>query len=379
MAFNFKTSTSRVALAAHDDAGSDVEQVVVNTDSEGETQKAKAIALALRESEGMSEAIEIVAKAKEDWQGGPITVLYALQEAYGEDLDTFPEPDLETGNNPDKFKLAVQDSNGKTTLRATSFYMLFADATREGKAIVDELAFIKRAGNLEAVKDGIPDSILEMNIDQRETRANYLNGRRSTIKASYKKAMALYFQLNAVANLPTVGCSFVYETDENGDDTGVVAATTKPIMVWQIPGNDAQGNPRPIKDREFFSIGSFLKLDPKVAAEKGGNFKELKKTVARATGGVTGNNQETPAIKTVDTWLRTFVEAYRYMDEMQMDKQQKDIGQLYKLLKAKGSNELAVTIVEMRNYLDDIAKDCGLDKRYTALQSAGSDLTRDAA
>lgn len=384
MSFNFnrKTSVSIAALEANTDKGT--EQVsLVNSDSEGETQKAKAIALALRESDEMGEAIEAVAKAKEDWQGGPITVLFALKEAYGDDIDTFPEPDLETGNNPDKFKLAVTDSDGKTTMRPTSFYMLFADATKEGKAVVEELAFIKRASNLEATKDGIPEAILNMTADERVTRTNYLTGRRSTIKTSYKKAMALYFQLNAVANLPTVGCDFVYVSDANGDDTDVIAATTKPIICWQIPGNDAQGNPRPIKDREFFSIGSFLKLDAKKAAENGGNFKALKATVARATGGATGNKDAAvKPVKTYETFVASFVELYRAMDEFQSDADQKELGKLMKLLNSKqtGTDELKVAIIEFRNYMDDMVDELKLGPWYADLQAKRSPLvTRKAA
>ena len=354
--------TANVAAVAVNEAPND--QGVVNTATEGETQKAHAIALALRESEEMETTIEAVAKAKEDWQGGPIAVLFALRENYGDDIDTFPVPDLETGNNPDKFKIEVTDANGKATMRATSFYQVFADATKQGKAIVDELAYIKRAGNAEAVKTDIPEAILDMTIDQRETRTNYLNGRRSTIKRSYKNAMALYHQMNAIASMPLISCDFVWVTDDKGDDTDVVENTTKPIVVWQRP---AEG--KPIKEREFFSIGSLLKLDPNKALEKGGTFKELKKTVARATGGATGNNQEVPPIKTAETFVGRFVEAFRFMDEMQSDPDQKEMGKLMKLLNHKDAAELKVTVVEFRNYLDDIVDEMKLNAWYADLQA----------
>jgi len=376
MSFTFKTGTSAATLAANTETGSSI-----NTDSEGETQKAKAIAFALQESDEMSQAINTVANAKEDWQGGPITVLFALKSTYGEEIDTFPEPDSDTGNNPDKFKLSVEDAQGKSAMRPSSFYLIFSDATKEGKAVCDELAQIKRAGNLEAVKTDVPKSILDMTKEQRDVRANYLTGRRSTIRASYKKAMALYHQLNAVASLTSVGVDFVWQTDEHGEDTNEVENTTKPIMVWQMPGNDAQGNPRPIKDREFFSIGSFLKLEPKKAQENGGTFKALKATVARATGGATGN-KDAPVkpVKTAETFVAQFVELFRAMDEFQSDADQKEMGKLMKLLNSKGSDELKVSFVEFRNYLDDICDENKLSPWYADLQAKRSPLvTRKAA
>ncbi len=348
---------------------------VMNTDSEGETQKARAIAFASQESDEMSAAIEQVANAKEDWQGGPIKVLFALRDTYGEELDSFPKPDLETGNNPDKFKVAMTNDAGVTAMRATSFYMLFADATKEGRAIVTELAFLKRLSNVNDKKENIPSDLVELyldNEDKRTSRINYLNGRRSTIKASYKKAMALYYQMDAVASLPHVACDFLWVTDDKGEDTGEVEATTKPIIVWE---RVADG--KPVKKREFFSIGSFLKLDAAAASEKGGTLKELMKTVARDTN---TKAAEFPTIKTAESYVRGLVECFRAMDEFQSDPDQRELGKLMKVLGAKGSDELKVAIVEYRNYLDDMCDELKLGPWYSDLQAKRSPLvTRKAA
>lgn len=377
MSFSFnKTSLSSTAVRAPEtEAGTADKPEVTNSATEGETIKAKAIALAKDESDSMSSAMSAVMKAKEDWQGGPIKVLFALMETYGEKLGEFPEPDSDTGNNPDKFKVEVVDTSGKSSMRPTTFYTIFADNTREGAAIVQELEWLKRAGNTEAVKTGIPAEILEMSPQQRETRENFLAGRRVTIRNSYKKAMALGFQLIAVNGVSGVVADFAYIQDKDGNDTAEVENTTKPIIVY-VPATTG-----PVKKWEYFSIGAFLKLDAKKAIEKGGGFANLKATVTRATGGKTGNGDANaiPPIKTVDTFLHRFVEVFRFMDEMQMSKDQKDIGQLYKLLNHKDANELIVAVVEMEQYLGDIDKELGLSKKYTALQAAGSDLTRKAA
>jgi hypothetical protein len=380
MSFSFnKTSVASTAVSAPASEGATegktTEPEGINSATEGDTFKAKAIALAKKESDGMFAAMAEVVKAKEDWQGGPIKVLFALKEAYGEELINFPEPDNDTGNNPDKFKVEVVDTSGKSAMRPTTFYTVFADNTREGAAIVQELEWLKRAGNVEAVKSGIPAEILDLSPQQRDTRTNFLSGRRVTIRNSYKKAMSLGFQFAAINGVSGVVADFLYVQDKDGNDTAEVENTPKPIVVY-VPVTNG-----PVKKYEHFSIGAFLKLNAKKAAEKGGGFANLKATVTRATGGATGNGQanEVPAIKTVDTFIHRFVETYRYMDEMQMAKDQKDIGQLYKLLNHKDANELIVAVVEMRNYLDDVDKELGLSKKYTALQAAGSDLTRKAA
>jgi hypothetical protein len=374
MAFNFnKASDSVAAMEANTDKGT--EQIpgteVVNTDSEGETQKARAIAFASQESEEMSAAIELVANAKEDWQGGPIKVLYALRETYGDEIDQFPKPDLETGNNPDKFKVSMTNDQNVTAMRATSWYMIFADATKEGKAIVNELNYLKRLGNKNDKKDGIPAELVELYVDdddKRTARTNYLNGRRSTIKASYKKAMSLYFQMDAVASLKFCNADFVYLI-ENGVPTGEVENTTKPIIVREMLANGEKGD-----KREFFSIGSFLKLNPKEASEKGGTLKALLKTVARDTNPRTA---VFPTIKTADSFIKGFVELFRAMDEFQSDADQKELGKMMKTLNVKndeGADLLKVSVVEFRNYLDDIVDEMKLGEWYATLQAKKSPL-----
>lgn len=375
---------------------------------DGEALAAIAQGLGARVSDATESAVETAAKGKEDWQGGPITVLAGLSADFPENdegklaLSDFPEPGSETGNNPDKFKLPVTDTSGKTSMRPTSFYVRFTAATNHGAAISQEIAYIKRANNLEAVKDGIPAAILEMTSDARDTRLSFLEGRLKTMTTAYRKAMSLHFQLNAVADLTvmvddtgnvnadpdknarykqgTVGVDFHYVTDDNGEDTGEVANRLDPIMIWERPGYDAKGEPRPIKNKMSVSIGSFLKFDAKKAAENGGTYKALLKTVERKPKTPDGSAvTDTPAIKTVDTFVGRFVETFRFMDEMQSATDPKDLGKLYQLLRHKDGKELVVSFVEFRNYLDDVCSELGLNDEYAKLKAAKSPLVSKAA
>lgn len=355
--FNFasKTSVSVAALEANTDQGVDNEQVI-NTESEGETQKARAIAFASQESDEMSVAITTAANAKEDWQGGPIKVLFALNETYGDSLAEFPKPDMETGNNPDKFQVAVTNDQGVTAMRKTSFYLIFSDATKEGKAIVDELAMLKRIANVIDKCDNIPEELMERyreDNEKRISREKYLTTRRATIRQSYKKAMSLYFQMDAVASLENVGCNFIYADA----DAGIVEKTSEPIIVWELPKEG-----QPITKSKRFSIGSFLKLDAKEASEKGGTLKELLKTVSRDTN---TKAAEFPTIKTAETYTKGFVELFRAMDEFQSDVDQKEMAKFMKIIHA--SPELKVAICEYGNYLDDIRDELKLNPWYADL------------
>lgn len=406
---NAMVSTSHVALEANTETGADASVAVADatTAFDGEALEAVARGLGARVSDDTQGAVDTAAKGKEDWQGGPIIVLAGLQGDFPENddgklaLSDFPEPGSDTGNNPDKFKRPVTDTSGKTAMRPTSFYTVFTAGTKTGVLISAEIAHIKRANNLEATKDGIPEHILEMKQDARETRLSFLSTRLNTMTAAYRKAMALHFQLNAIADLTvmvddtgninadpakntrykkgTVGVDFHYVTDENGEDTGEVANRQDPIIIWERPGYDAKGEQRPIKNPVSVSIGSFLKFDAKKAAENGGTFKALLKTVERKPKTPDGAAvTETPRIQTVDTFVGRLVETYRFMNEMQQATDPKDLGKLYNLLKHKDADELVVTFVEMRNYMDDICDELGLSDKYTKLVKAKSDLVSPA-
>lgn len=350
-------------------------------DIDGEAMRASAVAMAAKEDEGMSEAMGTLIKAKEDWQGGPLKVLIAMQNAYSEeDLDAFPIPDSDTGQNPDKFKIETTDGNGKTSKKPTTWYTQFADATKEGIEISKGIEHATRAGKTDTVKTDIPANILEMNPHERTTLLNYLTGRRTTIRGAYKKAMGLYFQFKAINELTGIRAEPIWvdgkspeDVEEGRVDEVEIETTTKPIAVWSIPEEG-----KPVKHWEAYSIGNFMKLDAAKAAEKGGTFKALQETNTRQTAGATGNGAEAtkvPAIQTIDTLIARFAQVHSYLDHMFMAKDKKEVGQLLKLINSKeGSDELVTAIIETRNYLDDIAKDCKLDARYTKLQQEGSEL-----
>jgi hypothetical protein len=284
-------------------APTDGEQPEANLD--GDALAAHAKALGAKAGRASSEAISIVMKAKEDWQGGPFRVLFGLQMDYEpEELDTFAVPDTDTGNNPDVFKIHKENARtNKVSLVESNFYVNFADGTPDGQNILERIEWTERAGDPKAIKDDIPEDILKMNPHERETHLNFLKGRRNTIRQSYKKAMALYFKQKEVETYPGVSCEPIWEpgkgpADVKEGETPTVANTTKPIAVWVTPEEG-----KPVTKWEALSIGAFMKLNPRKAQEKGGTFAALIESGVvpkKAGSGATSNNTDGIVIKTVD-------------------------------------------------------------------------------
>lgn len=353
-----------------------------NANVDGDALAEVARTLGAKAGEATDKAIHLVMKAKEDWQGGPFKVLFGLKMDYTDDeLDTFAVPDTDTGNNPDEFKVYKEDSKGKRKLVQSSFYVQFGDATPACQGVLERIEWTERAGDSQMVKDDIPQDILDMTPVQRETHLNFLKGRRGTIRASYKKAMALYFKDKAVNAYPGVKCEPIWEAGKSPAEVNFdkgelpeVANTTKPIQVWLVPEKD-----RPIAKWEAFSIGAFLKLNVKRALEKGGTFANLVESGATKKKPGKGGKSDKPeglTIKTLETGVSVMAELHRWTTEIGEAKDKADIGKLYKLMNTKDNDELITTVFELADFLKHVVEDTGAGAKYLKLQQGGSDLVK---
>lgn len=369
---------------------------------DGEGLSTLAQKFASRVSPETEAALETAVKGKEDWQGGPITVRAGLLRDFGKELAGFAVPNSKSGNNPDKYKMSVTDSNGKTSMRPTSFYIQFARGTHHGQAIVAEIAHIKRANAVDTVKDGIPESILAMTTDARNVRLTYLENKIKTMTAAYRKAMALHFQTIAFDELASfvdvdgnvnedasknvrrktgsVRWSFIFETDENGEDTETVVNSPSPIMIEEMPGyTTGTGEMRPIKTRVIVSIGAFLKFNVATAMKHGGTFKALLATVARKPKAKAPASVGDTKTETVDQFVGRFVESFRYLSEINQAMDPAALVKLQTLLKTDArkpdGGELVVAVVEYKNWLDDLISDLQLNAAYTAICQRNASIT----
>jgi len=336
--------------------------VVVST-FDGDAAAKHAAELASKAG-ALDTVLDVIADAKQEMAGGPVKVLIALRTIYGDDLDGFPRPGEKEGNNRDEITVDVT-VNGETKAKKTTFYTVFADNTPAGKKIVDTIAMIKRAGNPEAMKDGIPEHITELVASGGADRQlKYLETRRQTFRASIKRAMELVFQFNAMAEVPLVECSPIWEDGKEGEET---IASQTPIQVWQMNEDGKR-----VKYTKDLTVSTFLKIDAKRAAELGGGFKNVMKTLERGTK-TDGTTAATgPTIKTTSTFIGTaIIEGYRYADELIRNKDTADYDRLIKGLKSdKTADETVDAFVGLRNYLNDIIKAAELQQRWQKMQLA---------
>lgn len=340
---------------------------VTSPSFDGNSAMSRAEQLAERAGEQVSNALVIIADAKQDMAGGPVRVLIALRNAFGDELDSFPKPGEKDGNNPDE--ITVEDLvNGETKSRKTTFYTIFADSLPVGKAIVQEIEWCERAGKSDTVKTDIPDHIIDLSQKGGlSRRIDYLTGRRATFRASIKKAMQLHFQFNAVNEVTGIQAEPIWEDGKEGEE---IIPAQKCIVVWQTPDVDAEGKSKPVMYRKDMTVGTFLKLKPLIAEENGGGFKKLDATLARAPQ-QEGEKAKQPdrVIKTPDTMVGVTVELHRYLDEIMRDRDTSIYDKMVKGLKSeKATGEIVSTFVELRNYLDDIVKAANLQSRYDKLQ-----------
>lgn len=326
-----------------------------------QTQEASAIALAHKSSVATDTALNTLILAKEETQRGPFSIMFAMQKDFTEqDWSSFPVPGTETGNNPDYFKTMVPSTDGKTKTKTVSFWSIVADNRPMSVSLRDELAFIKRMRNPEAAKDGIPAEIKNGNPTSWKAREKYINGRLGTIRAGYKKGVALAFQFMAINALSGVEATPVF-ADGKDDE---IENTTAPIYIFE-PAKAGQ----PVKKWQLVSIGTFLKLNAAKASEKGGTYDALFETVARETRTTTS---VVPMVKTIDTLEGTLAACAGYLDAAWQDKKQTDAGLFVKALSGPGSDPFLMTVMTLRNIFNDVVtRHPKMNQRYQELLATG--------
>lgn len=352
-------------------------------------QLALAERLAAKETPLMAKTQSVIAKGREDWQGGPIMTLFSLQQSYSDEdldfnLDMFPIPGSEApNNNPDKFKMEYMEGDTRKT-KNTTFYAEFARRTPSGRNYLQRIQWCEQAADKNMVKDGIPEDIMNMSPEQRRVHVTFCEGRLKTAASSYRNALRLHFQIKAVEEYGdgnTVQVNPLWVEGHGPDEV-------EPEHVMLEPGNEPlhvsyEVEGKPIQ-WEHYSITAFLKLKPKTAEENGGGWIKLRDSGAtkkppKVPGTVEKPSGDELTIKTPDRFLGFIVEEHRWLDEILSEKDRATYGQLAHMLTQKDTDEVKVAVVELKNWLIDMCRDLKLDAAYTKIKSAGSDLVSDTA
>lgn len=334
----------------------------------GEAQHKLAMEFAAITSPELDAAMVAVAKAKDEFSGAPIRLMFSLLSTMPEDkIDLLPRigSRFADTNNPEIFIWKDPSKEGATE-KEVSFYVVWADNTPEGTRVVTELDWLARLSSDNMVITDIPAPFKAKypNPEARNRYKKYLNGRRGTIRAAYKNAIKLMHQFDAVNELALVKAVTIPGT-EPGTFENVVKVQSKVVG-------------RETMDYEHYSVGSFLKLNAAKAAEGGGTLEALKATVARDTGKGKDKEKGVPAlasINTPETSDKVAIAWHSYLDKAWQDKAGDEYRALLKQLTGPGGASSVVTLGGIRNILNSLFK---MDK-IQSIYDTETERMKDAA
>lgn len=327
----------------------------------GKTQQDNAIKFASMENEVLSSAIKEQMEAKEVTESGSIRILIAMKASYGDKLAEFPRPGstVEDSNNPDVIKVEkVNSSTGNKSVVNSSWYVTFADNTLEGKAILQELGWIKILRNLEADHNLVPNEFRQAypNNEEWKVREGYLTGRRNTIRSAYKKAMALLWQFEDVNALAKVSATFKWA---DANKTKVVN-TKVPVRISDDDNADTW---------QYVSLSTFMRFDTAKAQEQGGTFQALIDSLKRDSDKQGGGVAAPQKVRTADTFAARITDIHEALDYAFTDKDGKKLhNDIEKALSAAGSDDLLLSVADIHDALGDLLKSDKLQVRLQTLR-----------
>lgn len=220
--------------------------------------------------------------------------------------------------------------------REMSFYVVWADGTPEGANVCREIDWCKRINKENMKIDDIPQAWQDKYNDPQliADRLAYLEGRRVTIRTAYKEAVKLIWQMDMVNEL--AGCKATMSTD--GAQV-LVENKTDPKGGWK-----------------HYSVGAFLRLNPKQASEQGGSFAALKATEKRepkkptpAAGTLTLNSVQTP-----ETMDKVGVVFHSYLDKTLANTGAADYALLLKHLTGDAGRQSILTLGGIKECIDKL-------------------------
>jgi hypothetical protein len=343
----------------------------------GEAMAQSANVLAQEINNPLMVDIELLNKAKQDWEGGPFVVLNRLTSIMSkEKLDALPDPKSDTGNNPAKYllKKVRTNSKGKTVVEWKEHYY-YSDLALSLPGIVakqQQKLQLERSLDKQANQDGVPVNYRDMSIEYRNALITKLNGEISGAVRSVSLAFELLFQLKHFnEDLDTVYAKPIYAMGSDGKlmdgQDGrpfQVEATKQPIFICTTI-EERKG-----LDYDYLSIGRFLDIDIPKAIENGGTYGAAMHTITRQkpTDNVPGNAQDQSrpqAINTADTAIARIVDVAEYTTRAMEARDKAAWEQLKKELSGAGSDEAFLSARDLLQAL-------------TVLVGSPADAARDA-
>lgn len=337
----------------------------------GEAMHKRALSFANQTPAAVDEAVTRQADIAEEKSTAPIILMMHMLKNIPEDqLNELPKigSRIADSNNPDIF-IWRDPSKDNDDGKEVSFYVVWADNTPQGRQVVQELDWLKRLGDDNMTKNGIPQDYQDRysNAQLIEQRKRKMENRRKSVRNAYKTAVKLMHKFDAVNELAHVAAIV---------EPGPVEGTFEPDILVH---STVEG--RRLKDYKHFSVSNFLKLNPAKAAEGGGTLTALKNTIARDTGGGKGKGKQQPgipavaSIETPQTADTVAVAFDTYLDKAWSDKKGDIYAQFIKHLTGPGGQQSVHTLGSIRKKLNDLFR---MDKVQAIYDKAEEEMSEAA-
>lgn len=306
----------------------------------GEAVRAKALGYAAKTGTVIDLVVVTGANAKDEYKLTAINLMAAIKANLSEaEIDGLPLPGSRwndggnANNNPDIFQWKDPSGSSDAKPKEVSFYVTWADNTPEGGNVCKELDYCKRIFKPGMKIDDIPQVWKDKhdNPHAAELREKYLEGRRTTVRAAYKEAVRLLWQMDMVNELP--GCEATVEGNE---------------IIVQDPAKKGSWKP--------YSVSAFLRLNPKQASEQDGSFAALKATEKRDTkdkkkgDGVPALN----SVQTPETMDKVGMIYHSYLDKTMASTGSADYATLLRHLTGDAGKQSILTLGGIKECIDKL-------------------------
>lgn len=324
----------------------------------------------------LDETMGVIVKARQDYEGGPFAVMFKVMDKMdAETIEALPDPDSETGNNPGRYKIRIMGNKGKPIVKEKKFYHVLSDRlpSNVGKQQRIDMLELSMKDPVQFNLSSVPQEIKDMDQSYRKAEISRLEGELATSRTNVLSAFELLFAIRNANSLPGVTVNVLYALDaegkeKNGQDgrpTEVENTRTPIVVSTTVEGRKA-------KDTTMLSVGSFKKLRPEVAREKGGTYTAFVESAPEVKRGTKGESTDQTGgskpknIATNDTAIARLTDLHEYFDVITSDTKQTNISALIGLLnKKEGSTDLLITVTEVRDFLTGIlAKTYKSGERY---------------
>lgn len=297
---------------------------------------------------GFLSSVATLVKAKDDWDGGPVSMWQSIEKNYpGEAFDIFPEMGSKTGNNPAIFMLPVPSGkDGKLKEKEHDFYNVFADNLPPSVENSQRKDWLERLGNEKMKTDGIPPAFLaeyqgnsHKFIVARDTELTRVKGALINYRKAVKVGFELKFQLLKVNELG--GCHAEVVPNATGD-----GYTNRVRVRSTMPG-------RELEDNEGMSVKAFLKLDAMTAFKNGATFQALMATKKREKEEGDGT-AATTKISNAEQARKAVLDLHDYFDTVTRDPKQEVLSQWVKWLNSKAGEDTFMSLYDIHDFIADV-------------------------